>query len=159
MLGCKLIDTPIKQNYKLGEAQEDAAVECGMYQCVVGKLIYLSHTRSDIAYVVNVVSQFMHSPKEVHLEAIYKILHYLKFTPGKGILFKKNEELSLETYTDADWAKSVANWCSTFGYYTYLGGNLVTWRSKKQSVVARSSAEVKFKAITHGIVLDDLGIK
>ena len=109
MLGCKLIDTPIKQNYKLGEAQEDAAVECGMYQCVVGKLIYLSHTRSDIAYVVNVVSQFMHSPKEVHLEAIYKILHYLKFTPGKGILFKKNEELSLEAYTDADWAKSVAN--------------------------------------------------
>ena len=62
-------------------------VDHGLYQRLVGKLIYLSYTRLDIAYVVGVVSQFMHSPHESHMEAIYRILRYLKSTPSNGILF------------------------------------------------------------------------
>ena len=135
--------SPIEQNHKLGEAQENVVVECGMYQCLVRKLIYLSHTRPDIPYVVSVVSQFMHSLRELHLEVVYKILHYMKSTLRKGIVFKKNEELSLEAYTDADWAL-VVDRCSTSSYCTLSGGNLVTWRSKKQSMVAQFSAKVEF---------------
>lgn len=167
MLGCKPVDTPIEQNHKLGEANEDVVVDRGVYQRLVGKLIYLSHTRPDIAYAVSAVSQFMHSPKEIHLAAVYRILRYLKSTPGKGILFRKNEKMELEAYTDADWAGSVIDRRSTSGYCIFLGGNLVTWRSKKQSVVARSSAEAEFRAMAHGIcellwlkiILTDLGIK
>lgn len=137
------------------------------YQRLVGKLIYLSHTRPDIAYAVSVVSQFMHSPKEVHLQAVHHVLHYLKANPSKGILFKRNTGLVLEAYTDADYAGSVVDRRSTSGYCTFLGGNLVTWRSKKQNVVARSSAEAEFRAMAQGvrelfwlkIILEDLKVK
>ena len=64
---CKPASTPIDQNLRLGEAEKDATVDKEMYQCLVGRLIYLSHTRPDIAYAVSVISQFMHSPKEAHL--------------------------------------------------------------------------------------------
>ena len=67
-----------------------------MYQKLVGRLIYLAHTRSNIAYSVSVISQFMHDPRELHLQAAYKVLHYLKGNPGKEILFKKNNTLALE---------------------------------------------------------------
>lgn len=72
------------------------------YQRHDERLIYLSHTKSNITYVVSVVSQFMYSPKKLHLKAIYWILQYLKESPTKRILFKKIEELSLEAYTKVD---------------------------------------------------------
>ena len=150
-LACKPADTPIDPNHKLGEALEDPMVDREMYQRLVGKLIYLSHTRPDIAYAVSVVSQFMHNPREVHLQAVYRILHYLKANPGKGILFRRNTGVLLEAYTDADYAGSPVDRRSTSGFCTFLGGNLVSWRSKKQNVVARSSAEAEFRAMAQGI--------
>ena len=107
-----------------------------MYQRLVGRLIYPSHTRPDIAYVVSVISQFMHSPKEAHLQAAYRVLQYLKGALGKGILFKRNGGLVLEAYTNVDYAGSIVDIRSTSGYCTFLGGNLVIWTSKKQNVVA-----------------------
>nr|KYP41834.1 Copia protein [Cajanus cajan] len=153
-------------NLKLGNSDESATVDKEMYQRLVGKLIYLSHTRPDIAFAVSLVSQFMHCPREVHLHAIYRILQYLKGTPGRGILYKRNGNTSLEAYTDADYAGSIIDKRSTTGYCTFLGGNLVTWRSKKQNVVARSSAEAEFRAMAQGIcellwlkiILEDLKI-
>ena len=117
----------------------------------MGPLIYLSHTRPDISYVVGVVSQFMHEPRTVHLDAVYRILRYLKSAPGKGILFSNHGHLRLEAFTDADWAGSIDDRRSTSGYCIFLGGNLVTWRSKKQAVVARSSAEAEYRAMSHGV--------
>jgi len=66
----------------------------------------LSHTRLDITYSLNVVSQFMHDPRKLHMDAVEKILRYLKSTPGKGILFSNHGNLKVEGYTDADWAGS-----------------------------------------------------
>ena len=164
---CKPANTPIDPNMKLGSMEEDVAVDKGMYQRLVGRLIYLSHTRPDIAFAVSLVSQFMHQPKEAHLHAVFRIIQYLKGTPGRGILFRKNQSLSIESYTDADYAGSIVDRRSTTGYCTFLGGNLVTWRSKKQNVVARSSAEAEFRAMAQGIcellwlkiILDDLKIR
>ena len=85
----KQADTLIKSNQKLRKANDPIAVDWGSYQRLVRRLIYLSHTRPDIAYAVSVVSQHIQAPKEVHLQAVYMILQYLKATPGKGILFKK----------------------------------------------------------------------
>ena len=109
----------------------------------------------------------MHNPKESHLQAVYRLLRYLKTTPGKGILYKKHGKLQLECYTDADYAGAVTDRRSTSGYCTLLGGNLVTWRSKKQNVVSRSSAEAEFRSMALGIcellwmkiILEDLKIK
>ena len=72
------------------------------YQHLVGKLIYLAHTRPDIAYAVGVVSQFMHSPQVEHMEAALRIVKYLKGTPGNGVTFKKKKDLEIHAYTDAD---------------------------------------------------------
>nr|GEV78520.1 hypothetical protein [Tanacetum cinerariifolium] len=69
---------------------------------------------------------------------------YLKGTPGHEVLFKANGHLETQVYTDADWAGDKGNQRSTSGYFTLVGGNLVTWRSKKQKVVALSSAEAEF---------------
>jgi len=93
----------------------------------------------------------MNDPTEEHMEAVYRILRYLKMTPGQGLFFKRSERREIEIYTDADWAGSVTDRRSTSGYCTYVWGNLVTWRSKKQPVVSRSSAEAEFRALAHGI--------
>ena len=98
---------------------------------MVGKLIYLAYTRLDIAYLVSMISQFMHDLRETHLQAAYCVLHYLKGSPGKGVLFERNNALTLEAYRGANYADSSVDRKSMFGYCTFLGGNLVTWRSKK----------------------------
>ena len=126
-------------------------VDKEMYQCLVRRLIYLFYTRPDIASVVSVISQFMHSSKEVHLQAANQVPQYLKGSPGKGILFKRNLGLVLEVYTNADYAGFVVDRRSITGYYTFLSENLVTWRSKKQSLVARSSIETEFCTMSQGV--------
>ena len=73
----------------------------------------------------------MHKLNKVHLHAAHKILYYLKANPGKGILFNKNAGLIIEAYINADYVGSLVDRCSTIGYCVFLGGNLVTWRSKK----------------------------
>ncbi|XP_052296993.1 secreted RxLR effector protein 161-like [Citrus sinensis] len=128
--------------------------------------MYLSRTRPNLAYALSVVSQFMHNPGEQHMKAVMRILRYLKTNPGKGILFSKNEDYSnVEVYTDADWVGSISDRRFTSGYFTFVGGNLVTWRSKKQHAVARSSAEAEYRGMALGVceglwisfILNDLG--
>ena len=145
MLACKPVDTPMEMNYKLGQAENQTPADKGCYQRLVGKLIYLSHTRPDIAYAVSVVSQFMHSPGEEHMEAVYRILRYLNSAPGRGLLFSKMEDKNIKGYIDSDWAGNQMDRRSTSGYFTFVEGNLVTWRSKKQKVVARSCAEAEYR--------------
>ncbi|KAL0533372.1 hypothetical protein IC582_030191 [Cucumis melo] len=84
------------------------------------------------------------------MEAIKRIMRYLKTTPSKGLMFRNTDKKIIEAYTDSDWARSVVDRKSTFGYCTFVWGNLVTWRSKKQSVVARSSAEAEYRAMSFG---------
>lgn len=92
----------------------------------------------------------MHNPKEVHLEAVSQIPHYLKNSVGRVLLFKKDEKLNLVVYTNVDYASSIDDRKSTSGYCTFLGGNLVTW-SKKQNVVVRSSLVAEIRAMALGI--------
>jgi hypothetical protein len=150
MYGSRPAATPIEQNHRLS-SNDGRSVDRERYQRLVGKLIYLSHTRPDIAFAVSVVSQFMHDPKTTHLEAVNRILRYLKGCPGKGLLYIKQGNLKVECYTDADWAGSLDDRRSTSGYCTFVGGNLVSWRSKKQGVVARSTAEAEFRAMAQGL--------
>ena len=81
-LGCKPTTTPLDVNVKFGKGDNGAAIDKTFYQRLIGKLIYLNHTRPDISYAVSLLSQFMSEPYEVHLRAGYIILSYLKFTVG-----------------------------------------------------------------------------
>ena len=76
---------------------------------MVGRLIYLSHTRPDITYVISVVSQYMHEPSKDHMVVVMRILSYLKETPIKGLTFKKHGHMEVKGYTDADWAKNITD--------------------------------------------------
>ena len=138
-------------NHKLTLSEEEPRIEINSYQKLIGKLLYLSHTRPNICYVVNVLSQFMHSPRNSHFQAANRVLKYLKGTAGLGIMYRKTGKNDLVVYTDFDFARSCVDYRSTSGYCTFLGGNLVTWRSKKQSVVSKSSMEAKFRAMSKGI--------
>ncbi|CAN0874904.1 Retrovirus-related Pol polyprotein from transposon RE1, partial [Linum grandiflorum] len=139
MLGCKPIDTPMEPNKKLSFEGTMPTVDVGNYQRLVGKLIYLAHTRPDIAFSVGIVSQHMHHPTTEHLDMVTRILRYLKGSPGLGLFIQKHRTREISVYTDASWAGELTDRKSTTGYCSYVWGNLVTWRSKKQTVVARSS--------------------
>jgi hypothetical protein len=93
----------------------------------------------------------MHDPRVPHQEAVYQILRYLKSCPGKCVLLSKNGHTRIEVYTDADWAGCLDDRKSTSGYCSFVGGNLVSWRSKKQNVVARSTAEAEYRAMAQGV--------
>ena len=113
MSGYRPADTPIDPNQRLGDDKEGDLVNTTRYKKLMRKLIYLSYTQPYIAFVVSLVSQFMHSPYEKHLEVVYRILLYLKSTPCKGLLFQNTPPQIIEVYTDADWAGSVADKWST----------------------------------------------
>lgn len=91
----------------------------------------------------------MHSPM-LHLEEVYRILRYLK-NLSQGPLYGRQKDLRVKAFINVDWAGSLDDNKSTSGYYTFVEGNPVTWRSKKQPVVAQSSVEDKFKTMAHEI--------
>ena len=148
---CRVSNTPIEVNHRLTLDDKDPRIEITSYQKLIGKLLYLSHTRPDICYTVNVLSQFMHSPRNSHFQAANRVLRYLKGTPGLGISYRKTGKIDLVLYTDSDFAGSQVDCRSTTGYCTFLGGNLVTWKSKKQSLISKSSTEAEFRAMSKGI--------
>ena len=151
MTDCKLAETPIVAHHGLQMIKGGKLVDRGQYQRMVGKLIYFAHTRPNIAYAVGIVRRFMHQPQTHHMGVVMRILRYLKGTSSRGIFYMKNGHLDLLAYTDADWAGDRDDMKSTYGYFTLVGGNLITWKSKKPKVGALSSAEAEFRGITKGI--------
>ncbi|KAF3659003.1 Endoribonuclease Dicer -like protein 3b [Capsicum annuum] len=120
MMGCRPIDTPMDPNAKLLLGQGEPLSDLERYRRLVGKLNYLTVTKPDISF---------------------------PSAPGKGLLFEDRDHEHIIGYTDADWAGSPSDRRSTSGYCVLVGGNVVSWKSKKQSMVARSSAEAEYLAM------------
>ena len=146
MLGAKPANIPMDPKTHMFDEKSEY-VDSASFRSLVGKLLYVTVTRPDISLAVSKISQFMDKPTKVHWDAAMMVLRYLKSSPGKGLLFKRNPSLDVVAYTDADYAGSVEDRKSTSGFCVFVGGNLVTWRSKKQTVVARSSAESEYRAM------------
>ena len=119
--------------------------------CGSSSIRILTHLKSIISYDVNIVSQFIQNPSEDNMNAMIRIIYYLKSAPGRGLMFSKNDHLYVEGYTNTDWAGSVSDRKSTSRYFTFIRGNLVTRRSKKRKVVALSSAEAEFQGMVKGL--------
>ncbi|KAK2996941.1 hypothetical protein RJ639_024875 [Escallonia herrerae] len=147
LLGSKPSSTSMDQQHKLTPDTGSMCSDPGQYRRLVGRLLYLTITRPDNSYAVHVLSQFMHAPRQPHLDAALQVLRYLKGAPGQGILLPANSSLTLHAYCDADWAGCPSTRRSTTGYIIFLGSSPISWRSKQQSVVSRSSAEAEYRAM------------
>jgi len=147
LLSLKSVDIAMDPNTKLLPNQGEPLSNRKQYRRLVGKLNYLTVTRPDIFFAVTVISQFLNFPCEDNWTAIIRILEYIKGSPGKGLLCGSNNHTKIVCYSYADWAGSPSDKRSTFGYCVSIGGNLISWKGKKQSVVARSNAEVEYKAM------------
>ncbi|KAJ0494661.1 putative RNA-directed DNA polymerase [Helianthus annuus] len=150
MMGCRPSPFPMEQNLKLGKCEEEPRVDSNQYRRLVGRLLYLQATRPDIAYAVNVLSQFVSDPRRSHMEAANRVLRYLKATPGQGILLPKEGGNGLIAYCNSDWLGCPMTRRSRTGYL-FLGGAPISWKSKKQSVVSRSSAEAEYRAMANTV--------
>ncbi|KAL4028792.1 hypothetical protein IC575_012003 [Cucumis melo] len=139
--------TPLDPNVRLTPFDGVPLEDPTLYRQLVGSLIYLTVTRLDIAYAVHIVSQFMAAPRTIHFTAVLRILRYIKGTLGHGLQFSSQSSLVLSGFFDADWAGDPTDRRSTTGYCFYLGDTLISWRSKKQSVVSRSSTESEYRAL------------
>ena len=118
-----------------------------LYRSLVGSLQYLTITRPDLSYAVNRACQHMHAPMNSHFQALKRLLRFVKGSLHHGLLFQHGP-LQLTAYSDSDWAGDTIDRKSTTGNCLYLGSNLISWSSKKQPTVAKSSIEAEYKALS-----------
>ena len=138
---------PMDAHMKLTPDKGDKLVDVVPYQRLVGKLIYLTITRPDIAFAVHILTQFMQQPTTVHMQAGKRLLRYLAGNPGQGILLASTSAAQLTAYCDSDWASCPMTRKSTSGFCILLGSSPLSWKTKKQSLVARSTAESEYRAM------------
>ncbi|KAK5819945.1 hypothetical protein PVK06_024980 [Gossypium arboreum] len=151
MENCKPTSTPIAVGMKLSSQGDHEPVNESTYRSLVGCLLYLIATRPDILFAISMLSRFMHCCNVQHFQAAKRVLRYIKGTLDYGVLFNKAETLKLKGYTDSDWAGSSDDMKSTSGYAFTLGSTMFCWSSRKQSMVAQSTAEAEYAAAANAV--------
>ncbi|XP_058189468.1 secreted RxLR effector protein 161-like [Rhododendron vialii] len=141
----KLFDTPLELHAKFSASDDVSLEDPTEYRELVGCLVYLTITRPDISYAVHIVSQFVSAHRTTHWAALLRILRYLCGT----LQISSTSSLTLHAYADANWAGDVNDRKSTYGLCVFLGDSLISWKSKKKYVVARPTAEAKYRAMAH----------
>ena len=147
MSNAKPVYLPMDPNVSLSHEDGELLSAPNKYRRLVDKLIYLTITRPDITYTVQVLSQFMQAPTTTHYTDAFRVLRYLKNYPGQGVLLSAKSAPFLNVYCDSDWGRCPDSRKSVTGYCILLGDSPVSWRTKKQSVVARSTTEAEYRAI------------
>jgi hypothetical protein len=134
---CKPVKTPLVTSEKLsvGNGTSLGEEESNKYINIVGGLQYLTLTQPDISFVVNCVRQFLHSPTDLHMEVVKRILRYVQGTLDMRLHFCKSS-LTPRAFSEADWVVCYNDRWSTSGFAVYLGANLVSWSSRKQQIVS-----------------------
>nr|KYP74641.1 hypothetical protein KK1_007328 [Cajanus cajan]KYP74643.1 hypothetical protein KK1_007330 [Cajanus cajan] len=140
MLSCKPSPTPVDTIPKISAATTTPFEDLSLYRSLVRALQYLTFTRLDITYVVQHVCLFMHDLREAHMHALKRILRYLQGTMDFGLHLYSSSTSTLLSYTDADWGGCPDTRRSTSGYCVFLGDNLISWFTKRQPTLSRSSA-------------------
>ncbi|GKV06593.1 hypothetical protein SLEP1_g18466 [Rubroshorea leprosula] len=144
----KCVDTPMEVNVKLRKEDGEKLSNPSFYRQLVGRLLYLTMTRPDIAYAMQVVSQFVADPRWLHLTAVLRIIRYLHGTISRGLFFSSHPCMQLQAYADAYWAGCPDTRRSTTGWCVFLSDSLISWKCKKQKIVSKSTAEAEYRAMS-----------
>ncbi|GJT45880.1 ribonuclease H-like domain-containing protein [Tanacetum coccineum] len=148
MLNCNPSRTTVDTESKLGVGG-DPVSDLTLYWSLTGSLQYLTFTRPDISYAVQQVCLHMHDPREPHLSALKMILQYVQGTLNYGVQLFSSSTTDLVAYSDADWVGCPTTRRSTSGYCVFLGNNLLSWSSKRQPTLSRSSAEAEYRGVAN----------
>jgi hypothetical protein len=131
MTDCKPCSTPVDTQAKLSATLGDLVADPTAYRSLTGALQYLTFTRPDLTYAVQQICLHMHDPRESHLVALKRLLRYVRGTVDCGLVLHRSPSAELVVYTDVDWAGCPDTRRSTSGYAVFLGGNLISWSSKR----------------------------
>jgi hypothetical protein len=151
MANCKAVPTPADTKPKTSATDGTLISDATTFRSLAGALQYLTITRPDISYAVQQVCLHMHAPRDVHLTMLKRILRYVKGTPTLGVQLRTITTPTLTVYSDADWAGCPDTRRSTSGFCVFLGSSLISWSSKRQTTVSRSSAEAEYRAIANAV--------
>jgi hypothetical protein len=144
----KPVITPMQTSCKVRKYDDSKSTDQRKYKSMIGSLLYVTTSRPDVMQAVGHVAQFQAAPKESHVLEVKRIFRYLKGTEEFGLWYPKGKDLSLISYTDADWAGCIDGQQSTSGAVFYLGECLLSWLSKKQSSVSLSTIKAEYIATT-----------
>jgi hypothetical protein len=144
MQDAKSIATPMGTNGILDSDTSRNMVDQKLYRSIIGSLLYVNASRPDVMFSVCMCARYQSSPRESHLIATKRILRYLKHTKDVGLWYPKGSNFELIGYSDSDYEGCKINRKSTSGTCQLLGRSLVSWSSKKQNVVAISTAEAEY---------------
>ncbi|GJR86995.1 ribonuclease H-like domain-containing protein [Tanacetum coccineum] len=150
MLNCNPCRTPVDTEKKLGP-EGSPVTDPTLYRSLAGSLQYLTFTRPDLSYAVQQLCLYMHDPREPHLNAMKRVLRYLRGTTDFGLQLFRSPTSQLIAYSDADWAGCPATRRSTSGYCVFFGDNLLAWSSKRQDTLSRSSAEAEYRGVANAV--------
>eukprot|EP00253_Pinus_taeda_P007915 PITA_07915 len=142
---CKPAPSPFQSGVKLSVSCTSPEVDATLYRQLVGKLLYLTHTRPDLSFAVGLVARFLQNPRESHWKAAKRILRYVRGTIQFGIHYSAKATPLLVGFTDSDWAGDPDDRKSTAGYVFTLGSGPITWACKKQAAISLSSAEAEYR--------------
>jgi hypothetical protein len=124
LLGVKPCTTPMQQQLQLHSASGEPISDPTVYRRLIGRLLYLTHSRPEIAYAVRKLSQFLSAPTNEHMLARLHVLKYIKGCPGQGLFSAANSSLKLKGFSDSDWAACPDTRRSTTGLCFFLGSSL-----------------------------------
>ncbi|KAL0442099.1 UNVERIFIED_CONTAM: Retrovirus-related Pol polyprotein from transposon RE1 [Sesamum radiatum] len=143
----KHVESPIPQQHGYSVNIGEPIVNAWLYRRLIGRLLYLTLTRPDLSFGVQLLSQYLKNSRKPHIDMAKRLVRYIYKAPSPGIFFPTDNNLVLKAYCDADWASCPTTRKSVSGFVTFLGNALLTWRSKKQPTVALSSAEAEYRAM------------
>ncbi|KAH0682733.1 hypothetical protein KY290_021329 [Solanum tuberosum] len=151
MQDCNGVSTPMSSSESLMLNDSTPSHDATEYRKVIRKLQYLSFTMPDVSYSMNKLSQFMHAPSEAHWRAVKRLIRYLKSIAHYGIRITQRSSLNLSVFYDVDWVGNLSDRSSTTGYIIFLGLSPVSWSSKQQRIIARSSTEAEYRDVASAI--------
>ncbi|KAL2228641.1 UNVERIFIED_CONTAM: Retrovirus-related Pol polyprotein from transposon RE2 [Sesamum indicum] len=147
LTSAKSVSTPLPLGLKLSADAGALFPDPDRFRRLVGRLLYLGFTRPDISYSVQQLSQYLSHPCDRHWKAALHVVRYLKGAPSKGLFLPSNSSLELMGYCDADWASCPDSRRSLTGFCVFFGDALISWKTKKQSTVSRSTAEAEYRSM------------